>query len=216
MLFFSRYHFFALFFLRAITFCALFKSRFCFFCALFSSCFCFLCAIFSAFVFSCSFFFKLSLFSRFCFFGALFLCAFAFSCYCFFCVLFSLLFRFFCALFSSRFCAHFCFALASTNRKKSTRRHFWVLLSLIATESVQESTEKLQPHVVMTTSIHTRPSAARKLFPSRSLFLWTTKALPSPLYISSLYVPVDRSDGVPAFPAALHQHHTRVSYLPQG
>jgi hypothetical protein len=36
-------------------------------------------------------------------------------------------------------------------------------------------------------SIHTRPSAARKLFPSRPLFLWTTKALPSPLYISSLY-----------------------------
>ncbi len=30
--------------------------------------------------------------------------------------------------------------------------------------------------------IHTRPSAGRKLFTSRSLFLWTTKALPSPLY----------------------------------
>ncbi len=31
-------------------------------------------------------------------------------------------------------------------------------------------------------TIDRRPSAVRKLFPSRSLFLWTTKTLPSPLY----------------------------------
>ncbi len=94
--------------------------------------------------------------------------------------IFSSLFR---ALFS-RFCARFYFALASTNRKKAPGAHLWVLPSLIATESVQESSEKLPPAVVMTSLayIGTRPSAARKLFPSRSLFSWTTKALPSPLY----------------------------------
>jgi hypothetical protein len=127
--------------------------RFCFFRAILNSSYHF----FRAFTFLRSFYLRFHLFAHFFF---------AFS-------------RTFFALVFLR-----AFALASTNRKKAPGAHLWVLLSLIATESVQESSEKLPPPVVMTSLayIGTRPSAARKLCPSRSLFSRTTKALPSPLY----------------------------------
>jgi hypothetical protein len=110
----------------------------------------------------------------------------------FFHALFSLLFRFFAlcfwlycffrALFSLCFCAHFCFALMSASRIKSAWRS-----PLVATEPDRNCISSGIYRKTATsccddvTSIH-RPSAAKKLFSSRSLFLWTTKALPSPLY----------------------------------
>ncbi len=148
----------------------------------------------------CSFFIALSLFfsiysSRYHFFALFFLPIFAFF------ALFFLALLLFSTLFSSHFCffmlfflqvitffalfflrAHFCFALMSANRKKSAWRS-----PLVATEpdrigissGIYRNTATLCCDDV--TSIH-RPSAAKKLFSSRSLFLWTTKALPSPLY----------------------------------
>jgi hypothetical protein len=89
---------------------------------------------------------------------------------------------FFCALFSLRFHAHFCFAFASANCNKSAQRP-----PLVATEPDRNGISSgiyrktATPCCDDVTSIHTRPSAARKIFPSRSLFLWTTKDLPCPL-----------------------------------
>jgi hypothetical protein len=144
-------------------------------------------------LFSCSFFFKLSLFSC-SFFLALLLftrssCVLFSSCFCFFhsffshCHFFALFFLraitflhsfffailLFCALFYSCFRARFCFVLMSANRKKSA----WPS-PLVATEPDRNRISSgiygktATPCCDDITSRH-RPSAARKLFPSRSL-----------------------------------------------
>ncbi len=180
-----RSNFFTLVFLRVITFCALFSSRFCFFALLlFSSCFCFFCALFYssyhffirsfAFLHSFLFFHYVALVL---FFFALLLFELFFLCASLFWALFSLRFRFvlrflhsffFLAFFALFFLCAFMLIFASHSRAQTATKapsaHLWLLLSLIATESVQESTEKLPPHVVMTSLAYIQDQVPRERY----------------------------------------------------
>jgi CBS domain containing-hemolysin-like protein len=64
--------------------------------------------------------------------------------------IFSLLFSFFALFFLCAFALVFASRSRVQNAKKAPGAYLWLLLSLIGTESVHESTEKLPPHVVMT------------------------------------------------------------------
>ncbi len=168
----SRYHFSPSFFFTLSLFCALFSSCFCFFRALFSSPFCFLgyffCFHFSHALFSSSFHF----FARLCFFALFFFALMIFLRFCFFVLFF--LWAFGSLLLHAR----------ERKPQKSTRPAptsgcYWAWLQQNQFRNLRKN---CHPMLCSRHKIHTRPSAARKLFPSRSLFLWTTKALPSPRY----------------------------------
>ncbi len=83
------------------------------------------------------------------------------------------------ALFFSRFCALFCFTVASAKARKK-RRH----PPLVVRYKQKTATPYGDDVIYQTfkTKIIARKSFQFAGFPSRFLFLWTTKALPSPLY----------------------------------
>ncbi len=64
--------------------------------------------------------------------------------------------------------------------------HTFAFALLVTMKSVQKSTEKLPTpccdDVISVLTSRYKTKCREKVFPSRSLFLWTTKALPSPLY----------------------------------
>jgi hypothetical protein len=184
--------FFALFFLRTITFLHSFFFMLLLFCALFLHSFTF-CFIFFRFRFSCALFsssylfFMLLLFALLLF-CALFLCTFAF----FMLSLFLLSFFFAFSLFSRSFFFMLSrsFMLIAREPKPQekgqapTSRRYCAWSQQNQFRNLQKN---CQPMLWLRHKIHTRPSAARKLFSSRSLFLWTTKACLALCILSSLY-----------------------------
>jgi hypothetical protein len=58
-------------------------------------------------------------------------------------------FAFFAIVFLQAFALFFASHSPAQKHKRSAGTHLWLLLSLITMESVQESTEKLPPYVVM-------------------------------------------------------------------